>query len=75
MARLNPAMKIEAMDRGAVIQRPLIENDETKRIGLGGMRYARWEEMVNQSAELALIKKKPDPQSLFFWDTESGSAR
>ncbi len=75
MARLNPAMKIEAMDRGAVIQRPLIENDETKRIGLGGMRYARWEEMVNQSVELALIKKKPDPQSLFFWDTEAGSAR
>ncbi len=75
MAKLNPAMSVEAMALGAKAQRSLIETEETKRIGLGGMRYARWEEMGSQLLELGLIKKKPDATTLFEWDTESGSAR
>lgn len=75
MARLNPAMTVEAMDRGADVQRKLVEDDETKRVGLGGMRYARWEEIVNQMAEIGRIARKPDPASVFIWDTEAGTAR
>ena len=75
MSRLNPAMTAEAMALAADAQRRLVETDETKRVGLGGMRYARWEETVNQLAEIGRIKVKPDPQSLFSWDTEAGTAR
>jgi hypothetical protein len=38
------------------VQTPLIANDETKRLGLGGMRYNRWEEIVNQLAQMGKIK-------------------
>ena len=75
MARLNPAMPADTMDRVCAVQDKLIQNDETKRVGLGGMRYARWEEIVNQLHEIGKIKVKPDPQSLFAWDTEAGTAR
>jgi len=75
MARLNPAMPADTMDRVCAVQSKLIQNDETKRVGLGGMRYARWEEIVNQLHEIGKIKAKPDPQSLFAWDTEAGTAR
>lgn len=75
MARLNTAMSLEAMTRAAEVQTPLIANDETKRLGLGGMRYNRWEEIVNQLAQMGKIKVKPDPASLFSWDPEAGTAR
>jgi hypothetical protein len=75
MARLNPAMSLEAMTRAAEVQTPLIANDETKRLGLGGMRYNRWEEIVNQLAQMGKIKSKPDPATLFSWDPEAGTAR
>ena len=46
-----------------------------ERLGLGGMRYNRWEEIVNQLAQMGKIKVKPDPASLFSWDPEAGTAR
>ena len=75
MARMNPAMSPEMMDKVCEVQRPLIVTEDTKRLGLGGMLYARWDELVNQLAELGKIGAKPDPQSLFFWDSATDSAR
>ena len=75
MTRLNPGMNLAAMNLAADKQAKLIANDETKRVGLGGMRFARWEEMCKQLVELGTAKKMPDVQSLFVWDTEAGTAR
>jgi len=75
MARMNPAMSPEMMDKVCEVQRPLIVTEDTKRLGLGGMLFARWDELVNQLAELGKIGAKPDPQSLYFWDSATDSAR
>jgi NitT/TauT family transport system substrate-binding protein len=75
MSRLNPAMSLEAMTRAAEVQIPLIANDETTRLGLGGMRYSRWEETAGQLLQMGKIKSKPDAERLFHWDLEADTAR
>ncbi|MCE2884382.1 MAG: ABC transporter substrate-binding protein, partial [Planctomycetaceae bacterium] len=75
MAKLNPAMSLEAMALCAKHQQSLIENDETKRIGLGGMRLPRWEETVKQLVELGRVKKAADAATLFSWDMSADTAR
>jgi NitT/TauT family transport system substrate-binding protein len=80
MARLNAGMSAEAMDIGAERQRKLIETDETKRIGLGGMRVGKWQTLIDQLVELGDLKpdasgKLPDPNVLFVWDIDAGTAR
>ncbi len=75
MAKLNPAMSLEAMALCAEDQKSLIENDETKRIGLGGMRLPRWEETVKQLVELGRVKKAADAATLFSWDMSADTAR
>ncbi|MFM7052215.1 MAG: ABC transporter substrate-binding protein [Planctomycetota bacterium] len=75
MAGLNAAMSVEAMDLGAEKQRALIENDETRRIGLGGMRVQRWQSTIEQLSDLGRIKSRPDAARLFAWDAEAGTAR
>ena len=75
MARMNPAMSPEMMAKVCDVQLPLIVTEDTKRLGLGGMLYSRWEELVNQLAEIGKLRKKPDPQTLFFWDPTADTAR
>jgi len=80
MARLNAGMSAEAMHLGAERQRGLIETDETKRIGLGGMRREKWQMLIDQLAELGDLKpdaagEMPDPDTLFVWDIDAGTAR
>jgi len=75
MARLNPAMAAEVMDKVCDVQAPLIQNDDTKRLGLGGMLFARWDELVKQLDEMGKLRARPDPQSLYFWDSATDSAR
>lgn len=75
MSTLNPGMSKEAMDRAAVIQRNLIENDETKRVGLGGMRLPQWQTTVQQLVEIGRVKKAPDAAKLFIWDMSADTAR
>jgi NitT/TauT family transport system substrate-binding protein len=80
MARLNAGMSAEAMHLGAERQRGLIETDETKRIGLGGMRREKWQMLIDQLAELGDLKpdaagELPDPDTLFVWDIDAGTAR
>jgi NitT/TauT family transport system substrate-binding protein len=80
MARLNAGMSAEAMHLGAVKQRGLVETDETKRIGLGGMRREKWQTLIDQLVALGDLKpdaagKLPDPDTLFVWDVDAGTAR
>ena len=75
MARMNPAMSPEMMEKVCEVQLPLIVTEDTKRLGLGGMLYARWDELVNQLAEIGKLRAKPDPQTVFFWDPAAGTAR
>lgn len=75
MAGLNAAMSVAAMDLGAGKQRALVENDETKRMGLGGMSVERWQATVQQLSDLGRIKTRPDAARLFVWDAAAGTAR
>jgi NitT/TauT family transport system substrate-binding protein len=80
MARLNAGMSAEAMNLGAEKQRRLVETDETKRVGLGGMRREKWQLLIDQLVSLGDIKpdaagKLPDPDTLFVWDIDAGTAR
>ena len=68
MAALNSGMSVEAMNRGAEIQRSLIENAETDRLGLGGMRAQRWELTLDQLESMGRVKQRPAVESLFFWE-------
>ena len=56
------------MNRGAEIQRSLIENAETDRLGLGGMRAQRWELTLDQLESMGRVKQRPAVESLFFWE-------
>jgi hypothetical protein len=75
MARLNPGMSLEAMNLAAEKQRKIVETDETKRIGLGGMRRERWQMTIEQLSELGVLKSRPEPDSLFVWSIDAGTAR
>lgn len=75
LARLNPAMSAEMMNKVCEAQSPLIENDETKRIGLGGMRSERWGELVKQLEQIGDLHAPCDPQTLFLWDPDAATAR
>ena len=68
MARLNPAMSVEAMDLGARRQEPIIRTEETARLGLGAMTAGRWKETADQLVALDKLKVAPAPESLFRWE-------
>ena len=75
MAKLNAGMSLAAMDRAAVMQRKIVESDETKRLGLGCMRAERWQMTIDQLVELGDLKAKPDPATIFVWDQADDIAR
>jgi NitT/TauT family transport system substrate-binding protein len=59
MGRLNPTMTAETFALAAEAQRPLIENDTTRRLGLGAMEQQRWETLAQQLVELKIIDQAP----------------
>lgn len=68
MAKLNPAMSLEAMNLGAKRQEPIIRTEETARLGLGAMTSERWKETADQLVALDKLKVAPAPESLFRWE-------
>ena len=66
MAKLNTSMDPQTFADGAVAQKPLIENEETRRAGLGTMSAARWEALGQQLVDLKVIEKAP-PARECFW--------
>jgi NitT/TauT family transport system substrate-binding protein len=65
MNQLNPSMSLEVFAEGAEAQKPLIEDDETRRNGLGAMTRERWQTMIGQLKDLGDIDKTPAPEDCF----------
>ena len=65
MSRLNPTMDAQTFKESAEAQKPLIENTDTKRLGLGAMTPERWQTLVQQLVELKVIDKPVNPQANF----------
>ncbi len=65
MQRLNTAMDAETFRAAAEAQRPLIENDETAKSGLGVMTEARWSTLATQLTELGVVPKAPPASECF----------
>jgi NitT/TauT family transport system substrate-binding protein len=59
MGKLNAAMDAPTFAAAAAAQRPLIENEEAKKKGLGAMSRERWETLGKQLVELGVIEKAP----------------
>jgi NitT/TauT family transport system substrate-binding protein len=65
MHQLNPDMDADTFAQGAAAQKPLIETDETKRLGLGGMTVERWRTLGNQLVEIGVIATAPPAEECF----------
>jgi NitT/TauT family transport system substrate-binding protein len=65
MADLNKAMDPATFKAAAEAQRPLIENKDTKKSGIGSMTEQRWKQLSHQLLELKLIDKESDAKTLF----------
>ncbi|MNY68445.1 hypothetical protein D3C86_2062100 [compost metagenome] len=61
MAQLNKSLDLETFNKGAEIQKPLIEAKDNE---IGSMTEARWTTLVDQLHSLGLIKTKPKAKDL-----------
>ena len=69
MNKLNPTMDLKSLARSAEIQKGFIENDYTRKHGVGAMDPARWETLAAQMKDLGLIKK-PLPAASYVWSAK-----
>ena len=67
LVRRNPAMSRAAMDRAEVVQRPLLETDTTRRLGLGCMTAEQWQRTIDQLVELGRLPQRLDAAQVFVW--------
>jgi NitT/TauT family transport system substrate-binding protein len=65
MAELNPDMDLDTFTQGAAAQKPLIETEETRTIGLGGMTAERWSTLGQQLVDLGILKDAPPARQCF----------
>ncbi len=65
MQKLNTAMDAETFAAAAEAQKPLIENEETAKSGIGVMTEARWSTLGAQLAELGVVPKAPPANECF----------
>lgn len=65
MSQLNTDMDLDTFTQGAAAQKPLIETDETKTLGLGGMTRDRWSTLARQLLDLGILKNAPPAESCF----------
>jgi NitT/TauT family transport system substrate-binding protein len=59
MGKLNTTMTAETFAAAAAMQKPLIENADTAKSGLGSMTRERWEKLGTQLVELGVVPKAP----------------
>lgn len=59
MAKLNPSMDLQSFADAAEAQKPLIQTEETSKLGLGVMTQARWETLAKQLVQLGIVAKAP----------------
>ena len=65
MNQLNPTMAPEVFAEVAEAQKTLIENDETRRNGLGSMTTERWQTLISELQELGDIRNAPAVNDCF----------
>ena len=65
MNQLNPTMAPEVFAEVAEAQKALIENDETRRNGLGSMSTERWQTLISELQELGDIRNAPAVNDCF----------
>jgi NitT/TauT family transport system substrate-binding protein len=65
MNKLNPSMSLDGFAQSAEAQKPLIENDEARRGGLGTMTRERWQTLIMQLKDLGDIQQIPTPEDCF----------
>jgi NitT/TauT family transport system substrate-binding protein len=58
-------MSLDGFAATAEAQKPLIENEETKRNGLGSMTRQRWLTLIAQIEGLGDIQRVPSPDDCF----------
>jgi NitT/TauT family transport system substrate-binding protein len=63
--KLNSDMTANTIGAMADAQEPLIETDDTKRLGLGAMTAERWQTLAQQLVELGVIQKAPPAEQCF----------
>lgn len=66
IAELNPAMNVDVMDKMHKIEAAFIENEDTKKNGLGSMKEKRWLELSTQLQDLKLTEKLISPREIYF---------
>jgi NitT/TauT family transport system substrate-binding protein len=66
MAKLNPTMDAETLKQSAEAQKPLILNQESQKIGLGGMTRERWRTVSEQLKSLKLVTQIDPPENYFY---------
>jgi NitT/TauT family transport system substrate-binding protein len=65
LAKLNSALDLTTLTAAAAAQKPLVENEDSKRSGLGSMQRARWQTLADQLLDLKIIDAKVDVDQLF----------
>jgi len=65
MGKLNETMDAETFAAAAEAQKRLVEDDETKKRGLGSMTKERWETLATQLVKMKIIEKAPSVDELF----------
>ena len=65
MRQLNPTMDAETFTASAAAQKPLIQTDETAKLGLGAMTAERWQTLVRQLKDLNVIQTAPPANECF----------
>jgi NitT/TauT family transport system substrate-binding protein len=65
LGKLNSALDAAALSAAADAQKPLIENDDAKRNGLGSMQLARWQALADQLLDLKVVAKAANAADLF----------
>jgi NitT/TauT family transport system substrate-binding protein len=65
MQSANKTMDPRTFAESAAAQKPLIETDEAKRLGLGAMTKERWATLGQQLLDLKVIEKAPPAEECF----------
>ena len=64
MGKLNKTMDAQTFAAVADAQKPLVENDDTKKNGLGTMTLDRWEQLVKQLIEIGVVDAAKAPAAM-----------
>jgi NitT/TauT family transport system substrate-binding protein len=65
LAKLNSSLELAALATVAEAQKPLVDNADSKRAGLGSMQRARWQTLADQLLDLKVVDAPAKVDDLF----------